>query len=189
VGPPRGPKPCQQTYSSMGSSLHGSAGPGRCLFHRGPPWAAGGQPASPWSSSLAAGEKSLLWHLEHLLPLLLHRPWYLQSCFSHIISLLTLHCHFTAVFFPLLKYVIPEALPPSLIGLASVHLRAGWHWLCQTWGKLLETSHRSHHYSPPVTKTLPLKPTTSGYEATQKLQQQKRKLRSKLMSEYHYGDF
>jgi len=35
------------------------------------PWAAGAQPALPWSSPWAAGE-SLLWRLEHLLPLLLH---------------------------------------------------------------------------------------------------------------------
>ena len=41
------------------------------LLHHGPAWAAGGQPSSPWSSSWVAGE-SLLWHLEHLLPLLLH---------------------------------------------------------------------------------------------------------------------
>ena len=35
VGPPRGHKPCQQTYSSVGSSLHGSTGPGRTLLqHR-----------------------------------------------------------------------------------------------------------------------------------------------------------
>ena len=57
------------------------------LLHRGPPWATGGQPASPWSSPQAAGE-SLLRYLEHLLPLLLHWPWCLQSCFSHIFSLL-----------------------------------------------------------------------------------------------------
>jgi len=41
------------------------------LLYRGPPRAAGAQPASPWSSSQAAGA-SLLQHLEHLLPLLLH---------------------------------------------------------------------------------------------------------------------
>jgi len=40
------------------------------LLYRGPPWAAGGQPGPPWSSSQAAGENSLLWHLEHLLHLL-----------------------------------------------------------------------------------------------------------------------
>ena len=44
---------------------------GGYLVHHEPPWAAGGQPASPWSSPWTAGE-SLLWHLEHLLPLLLH---------------------------------------------------------------------------------------------------------------------
>jgi len=37
VSPPRGHKPCQQTCSSMGSSLQGSAGPGRSLLqHRLP---------------------------------------------------------------------------------------------------------------------------------------------------------
>ena len=60
------------------------------LLHRGPPWAAGAQPASPWSAPRAAGEP-LLWRLEHLLPLLLHRPWCLQSCFfSCIVSLFSL---------------------------------------------------------------------------------------------------
>jgi len=83
MSPPRRHKPCQQTCSGMGSSLHGSTGPGRSLLqpglpmgsqgvlqastccgvgslprtaggsllHRGPPWAAGEQLVSPWSSS------------------------------------------------------------------------------------------------------------------------------------------
>jgi len=101
VGPPRGHKSCQQTCSSMGSSSwdHRSwqdPAPARApygvtasfghppalawglpraaggyLLHCGHPWSAGAQPASPWSSSRSAG-KSLLWHLEHLLLLLLH---------------------------------------------------------------------------------------------------------------------
>jgi len=42
-------------------------------LHRGPPWTAGEQPASPWSSSQVAREGSLLQHFGHLLPpLLLH---------------------------------------------------------------------------------------------------------------------
>jgi len=45
---------------------------GGYLLHCGPPWTAGEQPASPWSSSQVAREGSLLWHLKHLLPLLLH---------------------------------------------------------------------------------------------------------------------
>jgi len=36
-GSPRGHKPCHQTCSSVGSSLHGSAGPGRSLLQRGAP--------------------------------------------------------------------------------------------------------------------------------------------------------
>ena len=62
-----------------------------CRWVSAPPWISmgcGGQPASPWSSPRAAG-KSLLWCLEHLLPLLLHWPWCLQSCFSHIFSLIS----------------------------------------------------------------------------------------------------
>ena len=43
---------------------------GGYLLHHRPPWAAGGQPASPQSSPWAAGE-SLLCYLEHLLHLLL----------------------------------------------------------------------------------------------------------------------
>jgi len=85
---------------------------GGYLLHYGPPWAAEGQPTSPWSSSWAAGE-SLLWLLEHLLPLLLHRSWCLQSCFSHIHTPLS-HCSFL----PLLKYIITEVLPPLLMGSA-----------------------------------------------------------------------
>jgi len=42
------------------------------LLHHGAPWAAGAQPASPWSSAQATRQESLLHHLEHLFPLLLH---------------------------------------------------------------------------------------------------------------------
>jgi len=87
---PWGHKPCQQTYSTVGSSLHGSTVPdrsllqcglptgplppsgiyllrrgvpstatGRYLLHCGPPWTAGEQPASAWSSSQAAREGSV----------------------------------------------------------------------------------------------------------------------------------
>ena len=37
VGPPWGHKPCQQTCSGVGSSLHGSAGPARSLLQHGLP--------------------------------------------------------------------------------------------------------------------------------------------------------
>jgi len=73
----------------------------RYLLHRGPPWTEEGQPASPRSSSQAARQNSLLQHLEHLLPLLHHRPWCLQSCFSHFISLLSLTAVSLQLFAPL----------------------------------------------------------------------------------------
>uniref|UniRef100_A0A8B9RUN6 Protein artemis n=1 Tax=Accipiter nisus TaxID=211598 RepID=A0A8B9RUN6_9AVES len=44
VGPPWGPKCCQQTCSSVGSSLHGATGPARSLLQRGLP--TGSQPPS-----------------------------------------------------------------------------------------------------------------------------------------------
>jgi len=52
------------------------------LLHCGPPWTAGAQPASPWSSSQAAGEKSLLQYLDHLLP-----PPHSLTLVSAIVSL------------------------------------------------------------------------------------------------------
>jgi len=68
-GSPRGHTFLQaSTCSGMGSLPQAT---GRYLLHRGPPWTAEEQPASPWSSSQAAG-KHLLWCLEYLLPLLLH---------------------------------------------------------------------------------------------------------------------
>jgi len=69
------PAPVRAAHGVTASFRHPPApawGPpwaaGGDLLHRGPPWAAGAQPASPWSSSRVARD-SLLWHLEHLLPL------------------------------------------------------------------------------------------------------------------------
>jgi len=94
-----------------------------------------------------------------LSPLLLHWPWCLRSCHSHIISLLSLQCCFTAVFSPLLTITIADGLG---LGQWRVCRGVGWHWLYQTWGKLLAASHRSHRYTlpPTATKTLPCKPIT-----------------------------
>lgn len=54
------------------------------------------------AASPRAALESLLWCLEQLL-LLLHQPWCLQSCLSHIVSLLSL---------VVVNYIIPE-MPPS----------------------------------------------------------------------------
>lgn len=70
----------------------------------------------PWT----AGE-SLLWCLElilHPLPPLFNWPWCLQSCLSHMSSLLSLTAIATVQLFSPLKYVIPVPLPPSLMGSA-----------------------------------------------------------------------
>ena len=47
-----------------------------------------------------------------------HRPWCPQACFSRVFSLLSPDAAAAQQFSPLLKYVIPEALPPSLMGSA-----------------------------------------------------------------------
>jgi len=90
------------------------------LLHHGPPWTARGQPASPWSSARAAMEDSLLQHLEHLLPppsslTLVSAELFLSH---HLTPLSSLPFHCSSFFFLLLKYIIPKALPLSLIGLA-----------------------------------------------------------------------
>jgi len=73
-GSPMGPQSCQELGPVWASHRAHPAAPAWCppwaacgyLLHSGPPWAAGGQPASSWSSPWAAAE-SLLWCLEHLL--------------------------------------------------------------------------------------------------------------------------
>jgi len=72
------PAPARASYGVTASFRHISAlawslpwGAGGYLLHNRLPRVAGTQPASPWSSSRAAWERSLLQHLEHLLPLLL----------------------------------------------------------------------------------------------------------------------
>jgi len=197
VGPPRGHKPCQQTCSGVGSSLHGSGSPGRSLLQRGLPVGSQlpsgihllrrGVPsmgcrlisAPPWTSVGCRGTACLTAVFYHELQgqalcssisSTSSPSFFTDVGVCRVVSFTSSHSSlFTAVslqffFLPLLKYVITEVLPPSLMGLALasrwVHLRASWHWLYQTWGKLLAASHRIHPYSPPATKALPRKAIT-----------------------------
>ena len=140
-----------------------------CRFISAPPWISiccPGQPAPPWSLPQAAGE-SLLQCLEHHLLLLLHWPWCMQGCFSHVVSLLS-SC-FCAVFLPFLKYVITEVLPALLRGspLASggsvlkpaetVSVQHGG----SSWCLLAEAATTA----APATKTLPCKPSVILYNS------------------------
>ena len=131
---------------------------GGYLLHHGLPWAAGEQSASSWSA-LQAARASLLQRLQHLLPLLLHWPWCLQSCSSYIFSLLS-----TAA-------VEQQVISPHLPSLTCYHrgtttiadvLSLGQR-LYQTLRKLLAVSHRSHPCSASPTKTLLCKPNTTLY--------------------------
>jgi len=92
-------------------------------------------PTPPSSLTLMSAEL----FLSHRLTLLSTLPFLLQS-----------------FFLPLLKYVITEALPPSLTGLALGSgrpvLEPAGTGFYQTWGKLLAASHRSHPIAPPLPK-------------------------------------
>jgi len=169
MGPQVLPGACSSTDSPWGHTLHqaptcSGVGPlpqatGGYLLHHGPPWISGEKPASSWSSSRAASENSLLRCLEHLLPLLLYSLWCLQSCFSHMVSLLSLDCPFTTGFFPLLKCVITETLPPLLmIGLALANrgfvLELADIGFIRHGGSYLQLLTEATPIAPPATKTL-----------------------------------
>jgi len=148
--PARGSQQCHSllqasTCSGMGSLPWATGGD---LLHRGPPCTAGAQPASPWSSTQAARENSAPATRASLPPPSSLTVVSAELFLSHRLTPPS-RLPFHHSFLPLLNYVITEALPPSLIGLALAwaHLQAGWHWLYQTWGKLLAASHRSHTYS------------------------------------------
>jgi len=164
------PAPAQASHCFTASFRHAPVpvwGPpwaaGGYLLQPGPPWAAGGQPVSPCSSSQAAGE------------ILCSGAWSTSSpsfftdlaVFRAVSLTWSPSSLLTAVpqqVFPLLKYVITEVLLLLLTGTSlgqwQVPLRARWHWLYQTWGKLLAASHGSYLYRAPTTKALPHKPTT-----------------------------
>jgi len=153
------------TCSSMGSLPKATGGD---LLHHGPSWAAGEQPASPWSSSCAAREDSLLQHLEHLLHphsslTLVSAELFLSPVFT-LLSCCSCHCTVMGLFFPPFLNTLSRGTTIIADGLGlgqwRVHLGASWHWLCQTWGKLLAAAHSSHPCSPPATKTSLSKPNT-----------------------------
>jgi len=88
------------TCSGVGSLSRAAGGD---LLHCGPPWAAGGQPASPWS--------------------FINELHFTDLGVCIVVSLTSSHSSLSTVvlllfFSPLLNDVITEALPPSLIGLA-----------------------------------------------------------------------
>lgn len=120
-------------------------------------WAAGGEPASPWSQPPAVWA-SVLWCLEHLLSLF-HWP---AGLFHNVLtsSLLLLLCN---TFLPLPKYVFPE-VPPAWVmgsavscgGLLHSQLEPAVPDMGHPWPLLTETT-------PPAANTCMYKPSTSRY--------------------------
>jgi len=112
VGSPQGHSLLQASPCSGVGSPQAADGD---LLHRGPPWAAGAQPASPWSAPETA-EASLLQCLEHLLPSFctdLGACRAVSPTSSHFLP-----ADVAQQFLLFLNYVIPELLPPSLMGSA-----------------------------------------------------------------------
>jgi len=189
VGPPRGHKPCQQTCSTVGSSLHEATGPARSLLQCGLP--TGSHPPAPaWGHPWAAGRDLLHreppWAAGHSLPHqgLLHGlqgnlcpdAWSTStpsfctdlgvcravSLTSSHFSLLLEKCTYRG-FSRFLNDVIPEVLPPSLVGSAlassgSVLELAGFGSIGHggsCWHLLTESTPAA----PPLAKTWPRKPS------------------------------
>jgi len=144
TGSPQGHSFLQaSTCSSTGSLPQATGGD---LLHHGPPWAAGGQPAStmvfimgytgklssPASRALTLVSAELF--LSHLLTPLSQVPFPTVSFFPFL-NMLSQRCS-----------TVTDWLG---LGQRRVHLTAVWHWLYQTWGKLIAAFHRSHPYSSP----------------------------------------
>jgi len=117
VGFPQGHSFLQaSTYSCVGSLPRATSG---YLLHHGPPWAAGGQTASLryFSTGCKGGLSALV--SQAFPPPSFFTDLGVCRAVSFTSSHSSLSNAFLPQFFlPLLKYVIPEALPPSLIGLA-----------------------------------------------------------------------
>lgn len=147
------------TFSSRGSSMG-------CRWISATLWISmgfTGTPASSWSGPWAAGE-SLLQHLEHLLPFLVHSPWCLPSCSSLMFSLLSsldkiFFLHNNYIFF--LKTLSPEALPPLLIGSTLAILELAGIGFTRHRGHFLQLLTRVHFCSPITNKILAWNPNIS----------------------------
>jgi len=120
-------------------------------------------------SSQVTREDSLLRHLEHVLP----SPSSLTLEVCRVVSFTLSHSFLSTAVSLQFIFSSPSSICYSRgatilsdwlgLGQQWVHLRAGWHWVYQTWGKVLTAAHRSHPCNPPATKTLPRKPITVAY--------------------------
>ena len=138
---------CRATCSTVVSSTGCSVG---TLLHRGTPWAAGGHPASPWSSPQAAGDFcSGAWSTSPPPSTLTLAPARL------FLTPLTLPAAVAQQFFPVLNMLSQRRKTTSLIG-SDLEKN----------GALPKHGAASRSFSqkpplwPPATKTLPCKPTT-----------------------------
>jgi len=185
---------------AAGSSLHGATGPGRSLLQRRlsmgsqPPsgihllWR--GDPsmgcrwrsAPPWTSMHYRGTacltivfitscRGISAPAPRAPPPPLSSLTSVSTGLFHIFSFLSLPAAAVAQqLFPLLKSVITEVLPLSLMGSALASSRSVLEPVAlalSDMGKILMASHISHPCSPPTTKTLPCRPSTYSLDCNQ----------------------
>lgn len=126
------------------------------------------KPALPWAPlhglrfwlgvcscmGLLVPGKLLLWHLEHLLPLVLHWPQCLQGCFPHIFSLFLTTAilqHFFFFNFAFTRVATSITYGLTLANGGSYVKLPKWH--CLRWGSSWSLIIEAIPPAPPATKT------------------------------------
>jgi len=127
------------------------------LLHHGPPWTSGRQPASPWSFITSCKGRLSAPASQAPPP----PSFFTDLGVCRVVSFTSSHFSlYTAVspqfFLPFLKYAIPEALPPLLIGLAlasseSVLEPAGTDFV-RCGGSFLQVLTEATPIAPPLLK-------------------------------------
>lgn len=122
-------------------------------------------PALSWGPPGALGDLSSgIWSTSSLF---LHYLVSTGQCLAHIFTPSTAVLQKVDFFLVLFSNLLSQRCfhRHRLLCLSQCHicLGAGWHWLCQTRGKILAASHRSCHCNPTATKSLPCKPSGLSY--------------------------
>jgi len=148
ISPARKPAPAWAPLPTgpqvLAGLLTGSQPPsGIHLLHHGPPRTEGEQPASPWSfitsckGRVSAPASQAPPPPSFFTDLGVCRAVSFTSSHSSLLTALLSH-----LFFPFLNMLSQRRYPTAVadwfgLGQRRVCLTAGWHWLYQTWGKLL----------------------------------------------------
>jgi len=158
------PGACSSTDSPRGHSFFQAS---TCSSVGSLPWAAGGWISAPTWTSMGCRGHNLPHHgLHHELQgktlccsiLSTSSPSFFTDLgVCRVVSLTSSHSSLSTAVFPQFFSPFLNMLSQRHyhhadwlgLGQQRIHHGDGWHWLYQTWGKLLAASHRSHRYKPP----------------------------------------